>query len=154
MISFVIWIMSTNICIAKTCIIDAVADVHGVSKWVSIYFPIILLNCNACTIWPFDKTGYLRYNMCGDDMAADFVCRICCYGCDYMAKSIPSLQHNQYDHIQFAGIFGIRITLTNHVLRSGECGTHFNDSSIHLLCLSQINTVHLFHLQQNVGCCA
>lgn len=66
------------------------------------------------------QTGYLRYNMCGDDMAADFVRRIRCYGCDYLAESVSSLQYNQYAHIQFAGRIGLCISLTNHVLRSGK----------------------------------
>lgn len=69
------------------------------------------------------KTGYLRYNMCGDDMAADFVRRIRCYGCDYLAEPVSSLQYNQYAHIQFAGRIGVCIPLTNHVLGSGEWKT-------------------------------
>lgn len=68
----------------------------------------------------FARTGYLRYNMCGDDMVADSVRRIRCYGCDYMAQPVSSLQYNQHDHFQFAGIFGVRFTFADYVLRSGE----------------------------------
>lgn len=68
--------------------------------------------------------------MCGDDMAADFVRRICCDGCDYLAESVFSLQYNQYAHIQFASRFGVCIPLKNHVLRSGEWKNYFPKSAI------------------------
>lgn len=47
-ISLVIWIMSTNFCTAKTCIIDAVADVRGVSKWVAIHLFVVVVHLSTC----------------------------------------------------------------------------------------------------------
>lgn len=54
------------------------------------------------------------------DLAAYFICRICCDGSDNITESISPLQYSQYDYIQFARIFGVCVPHSNNVLRSGK----------------------------------
>lgn len=93
-ITFVIWIMNTSCSTVETCIIDVVEDEPGVFRWQNnankqyyfYYFLINLLWIVFCI-----ELGYMWHNMRDNDMAVDFVCRICCNGCYNIAKSVSSI---------------------------------------------------------------
>ena len=84
-------------------------------------------------------SGHLRNHLCGYDVATDFVCWICCDGSHHIAKPLSGLQHYQHDHLQHAGLSGVRFSHSNDVLRSGK-GVCLGDwSETELICTQSIH---------------